>query len=109
MQYERTKIEDFQLALRRIDDLLAQYEPKHQGAWKFQRIRTHIEHSFAHSDAAWDRADFEPTSAKIEEELTSAACRNLMALQLFLEARDAAKVDESPKPRKSVETGDPNE
>jgi hypothetical protein len=85
MPLDRTRVTDFHHALNRIDRLLEQYEPKHKGAWKNQLVAEHLEHGIIHTITAKYEYQVLEKAVMIEEELASAACRALMALEQWLQ------------------------
>ena len=97
MNYEpqaRTRVVDFAQALSRMDMMLEEFEPKHHSAWANQETLYHLEHGLDHNVDAREMLDppVDGPSAmdavnEIEEALTSAALRHVMALEQFLTAR----------------------
>lgn len=80
----RTIVSDFEPALREIDRLLEKYEPKHKGAWRDQNVETHLRHATKHIDNYMRNPSFLSFPHRSREDLVSAACRGLMALQVLI-------------------------
>lgn len=82
----RTSIVDFADALEAIDARLEKYEPAHKGTWKTKTVQEHVNHAAAHIMAVNSVA-----SRQVRADLTAAALRALMALQLELQQGSSAE------------------
>lgn len=91
---ERTCLAAFKDALKTVDDLLAKYSAIKQDAtgakWRTQPPQIHLEHCEVHASDAAEFIRAIPETAGCEEDLASTACRALMALQLWLEQKNAS-------------------
>jgi hypothetical protein len=76
----RTHVSDFRLALAFIDSMLERHDARHGSAWRSQDVAYHLDHGRQHSNAARQQAQ------KLDN-LTSAALRHLMALEVELRTR----------------------
>ena len=80
-----TTVEDFARAIEAVARVLAVNEPTYRGRWRHQSVDTHAEHCRAHCEA-W-------VEGHGLEDLSHAATRALMALELAL--RDADRPEDA--------------
>ena len=80
-------LDNLRWGLARIARVLQEHEPVHQGRWRHQPVELHVKHAAEHFKNWRQLAGTVPAHA--EEELAHAACRTLMALELFLRERHA--------------------
>lgn len=75
MSYDRTRITDFSLALKAMDQCLEENDEKHVSAWKHTTINEHLQHADAHATDYSENPNY--------DDLRSNALRSLMALEVY--------------------------
>lgn len=82
----RTGLPDFLDALEAIDARLEKYEPAKKGEWRGQSLNEHVDHAMEHLCAGVVQYAGKLQSHATQD-LTAAALRALMALQIHLAAK----------------------